>query len=403
MVENKDCNAEATAAYVEKWWADWYVKGLCEFIEIPNLSPMFDAEFYTNGTTQAAAKHVDDYINKLEIKGITKHSFTPEGKPPMYVYVVEANGNDKNVMCYGHLDKQPWMMPWREGLGPTKAVIEGDFLYGRGGADDGYAPFSCALAIKNLQVQGLPHPRFALVLETEEESGSPNLLELLALSKEAIGTPDIMFCMDSGAFNWDQLWMTSSLRGIICLDVQIDCAHGGYHSGEVGGIVPETMRIMRHLLDRIDDSKTGMCCEALNCEIPERFKTEAKFMAELSGPEMYKKYHVCEGVDCMHEEGIDQMYLNNTWRANMAITGAAGLPAIQTAGNVCRPSTSMRLSIRLPPKVNPDDAYAAVTKLLTTDVPYNAKVICTSQGKGQGWCMGELSPWLTEGIMKAGA
>jgi len=229
------------------------------------------------------------------------------------------------------------------------------------------------------------------------------LLELLELSKGAIGTPDIMFCMDSGAFNWDQLWMTSSLRGIICVDVEVEAAQGGYHSGEVGGIVPETMRIMRTLLDRIDDSKTGMCCEELNCEIPERFKTEAKFMAELSGPEMYKKYHVCEGVACMHEQGIDQMYLNNTWRANMAITGAAGLPAIQTAGNVCRPSTSMRLSIRLPPKVNPDDAYTAVTKLLTTDVPYNAKVTCTSQGKGQGWCMGELSPWLEEGIMKAGA
>jgi acetylornithine deacetylase/succinyl-diaminopimelate desuccinylase-like protein len=204
MVENKcSANAEATLAYVESWWNDWYVKGLSEFIEVPNLSPMFDTEFHTNGTTHQAAKLVDDYINKLEIKGIKKHEFLPEGKPPMYVYVIEADRNEKNVMAYGHLDKQPWMMPWREGLHPTKAVIEGDFLYGRGGADDGYAPFSVCLAIKNLQVQGLPHPRFALVLETEEESGSPNLIELLEISKEAIGTPDIMFCMDSGAFNWD--------------------------------------------------------------------------------------------------------------------------------------------------------------------------------------------------------
>lgn len=181
----------------------------------------------------------------------------------MYVYVVEGDRCDKNVMGYGHLDKQPWMMPWREGLGPCKAVIEGDFLYGRGGADDGYAPFSCMLALKNLQDQGLPHPRFAMVLETEEESGSPTLLELLDISKEAIGKPDFMFCMDSGAFNWDQLWMTSSLRGIAVVDMTVEAAKGGYHSGEVGGIVPETFRIMRTLLDRIDDSKNGMCVKEL--------------------------------------------------------------------------------------------------------------------------------------------
>jgi len=100
-------------------------------------------------------------------------------------------------------------------------------------------------------------------------------------------------------------------------------------------------------------------------------------MAAMSGNGMYEKYNVHEGVKCMSENGIDEMYLNNTWRANMSITGAAGLPEIKTAGNVCRPSTSMRLSIRLPPKVNPDDAYKTVIDLLTTDVPYNAKVTCT--------------------------
>jgi len=198
--------------------------------------------------------------------------------------------------------------------------------------------------------------------------------------------------------------MTSSLRGIICVDVNVEAAMGGYHSGEVGGVVPETARIMRVLLDRIDDSKTGMCCEALNCEIPERFKVEAKFMADLSGKEgMCDKYNTHPGVVCMHENGLDEMYLNNTWRANMSVTGQAGLPPIETAGNVCRPNTAYRLSIRLPPKVNPDDAYKTIVELMTKDVPYNAKVTCTSQGKGQGWCMGELSPWLTEGIMDAGA
>jgi len=227
-------------------------------------------------------------------------------------------------------------------------------------------------------------------------------LELLDLSKEAIGKPDVMFCMDSGAMSWDQLWMTSSLRGIICIDVQVEAAKGGYHSGEVGGIVPETARIMRQLLDRIDDSKSGMCIEALNCEIPEFFKKEAENISAQVGNTMYEKYNVNDGVQCMNEKGLAEMYLNNTWRANMSVVGAGGFPAIQTAGNVVRPMTSFRLSIRLPPKVNPTDAYKAVNELMTTDVPYNAKVTTTSQGAGQGWCMGTLSPWLEEGICEAG-
>jgi acetylornithine deacetylase/succinyl-diaminopimelate desuccinylase-like protein len=70
----------------------------------------------------------------------------------MVVYIVEPSGpSKKNVMLYGHLDKQPWMLPWSEGLDPCKAVIRGDYLYGRGSSDDGYSVFSGMLAIKNLQ------------------------------------------------------------------------------------------------------------------------------------------------------------------------------------------------------------------------------------------------------------
>lgn len=224
MVEAKGhADAKATQEFVQSLWEDWYVKGLSDFITVPNLSPMFDAEFHTNGYIQEAIVLVDNYINKLEIVGMTKHSFTPAGKPPMICYVVEPQGDSKkNVMLYGHLDKQPWLLPWGEGLGPIDPVRRGDYLYGRGGADDGYSAFSCMLAIKNLQQQGAAHPRCCLVLETEEESGSPCLLELLELAKEVIGKPDIMLCMDSGSFDYEQLWITSSLRGITILDLTVE-------------------------------------------------------------------------------------------------------------------------------------------------------------------------------------
>lgn len=173
---------------------------------------------------------------------------------PLIVYVVEpSGGSETNLMLYGHLDKQPWMEPWDEGLGPIKPVIRGDYLYGRGGADDGYAPFTCMLAIKNLQEQGVKMPRCVMVLETEEESGSPNLLALLDVAKELIGKPDYLFCMDSGAFDYKSMWLTSSLRGICIIDITVSAAKGGFHSGLVGGVVPETFRVLRELLNRIDD------------------------------------------------------------------------------------------------------------------------------------------------------
>lgn len=186
-------------------------------------------------------------------------------------------------MVYGHLDKQPYGEGWFDRLSPTEPTIEGDLMYGRGVSDDGYAPFSCMLAVKACQEQGVACPRICLVLETEEESGSPNLVALLGIAKDAIGTPDACFCMDSGAFDYEQLWITSSLRGICIMDLNIQCGINGYHSGEVGGIVPETFRILRMLLDRLDDPKTGKVIDDLHVPLPDWKKAEAEYMAKLAG------------------------------------------------------------------------------------------------------------------------
>jgi len=234
------------------------VKGLQDFIRVPNLSPNYDAQYLTNGLNEQCMELVDGYVNQLQIVGLSKKVFQPEGSVPLIVYVIEpTHGCTKNVMLYGHLDKQPWMEGWEEGLSPTDPVIRGEYLYGRGGADDGYSVFSCMLAIKNLQLQGVKLPRCAMVLETEEESGSPNLLNLLDVARDFIGAPDFCFCMDSGAFDYNQLWCTSSLRGAVIVELTVEFGKSGYHSGEVGGIIPETFRIIRSLLDRVDSSLTG--------------------------------------------------------------------------------------------------------------------------------------------------
>lgn len=293
-------------------------------------------------------------------------------------------------MFYGHLDKQPWMEGWSEGLGPTDPVIRGEFLHGRGGADDGYACFSTMLAIKNAQMQGVPHPRCALVLETEEESGSPSLIPLLKIAAEAIGDPDYMFCCDSGAFNYEKLWLTSSLRGISLHDLTVQAGKGGYHSGEVGGVVPETFRVCRELLSRLDDTKTGRVIDELHTEMPSYAIKEAEAMSELAGREMLTKYKMVEGVQ-YQDENLVEAYLNQTWRPNLAVTGAGGLPHYSAAGNVVRPITSLRLSMRLPPNMDCKKASEIIRSKLMNDVPYNCKVDVGSDHDGNGWCMKELN------------
>lgn len=321
---------------------------------------------------------------------------------PLVCYIVEpSEGVTKNVMIYGHLDKQPYGEGWN--TDPCDPVIKGDLMYGRGASDDGYAPFSAMLAIKAGQEQNMKMPRICLVLEAEEESGSPNLVELLKIAAGSIGVPDACFCMDSGAFDYNQLWITSSLRGICIIDLKVEIGKAGYHSGEVGGIVPETFRVIRQLINRLDDPVTGRVCDELRIECPQFKKEEAEFMAKLGGEELFRKYGVVEGAKYFNEADIPDMYLNNVWYPNLSVTGADGLPPIASAGNVVRASTSVRLSMRLCPAFNAQKAEEILKEKLTTDVPYNAKVTLSSGHAGNGWSMKELSPWLDQSIKEAGS
>lgn len=203
-MEASTVTKEKTLEHVEKNWDSWFIPGLSDFVRVPNLTPMVDPEYLTNGLVEKSADCVDQYMNKLGVKGLSKQVFKSETGLPLVCYIVEPTpGCNKNIMVYGHLDKQPYGEGWFDRLSPTEPTIEGDLMYGRGASDDGYAPFSCMLAVKACQEQGVALPRICLVLETEEESGSPNLVALLKTAKDAIGTPDACFCMDSGAFDYE--------------------------------------------------------------------------------------------------------------------------------------------------------------------------------------------------------
>jgi acetylornithine deacetylase/succinyl-diaminopimelate desuccinylase-like protein len=247
-------------------------------------------------------------------------------------------------------------------------------------------------------------PRICLVLETEEESGSDNLIPLLKQAKEATGEPDFLFCMDSGCIDYEQLWLTSSLRGVAMVDIEVKSGINGYHSGEVGGIVPETFRILRLLLDRLDDSKSGSVCQELQVETPKWKDEEAEYLTKLKGMDLCTKFPILEQSKyAIHEGGLKEMYLENVWRANLSITGCDGLPPIAMAGNVVRSSTSARLSMRLSPIQSVDECIKIITDKVTKDVPYGAQVTVLRTNGGPGWCMKMPEPWLDQAIKQAGA
>jgi len=282
------------------------MKGLCEFVDIPNLTPNNDPEYFTNGNLEKAMEHIDAYINKLEIKGISKKIYRTDDKMPLVTYVVEpSEGVTQNVLMYGHMDKQPYGEGWDADKPANKATVIGDHLYGRGGADDGYAPFTCMLAVKSCQMQGAKWPRICLALEAEEESGSAHLLDLLGMAKDVILTPDVVLCMDSGCFDYDTLWITSSLRGITIIDMKVEIGKAGYHSGETGGIVPETFRVVRDILDKVDDSSDGRVkVEGLVSAVPDWKKAEADHMVKTFGETLCTKYALVEGAKYCQQDNL---------------------------------------------------------------------------------------------------
>ena len=182
-------DADTTKAFLDEKFDSTFVPSLKGFIEIDNLTPAFDTEYFTNGKVQEVIEYVRKFATEMEIEGL-KFDVLDDGKrAPMVVITYEGKGAP-NVMLYGHLDKQPHMEGWREGTGPTTPVIIDDKLYGRGSSDDGYVPFASLLAIKNAILQGAELPRIAIVLETEEESGSHDLIPLLEDCHQWIKDPD---------------------------------------------------------------------------------------------------------------------------------------------------------------------------------------------------------------------
>ena len=393
--------AQPLSAFVGKIWDDEIVPQLIDYIRIPNKSPMFDPDWEKHGHMEKAVQQLSGWArDKLKaLPGATLSIERAPGRTPLILIEVPGQTDD-TVMLYGHLDKQPEMTGWAEGKGPWVPVIEGDKLFGRGGADDGYAIFGSLAALLALREQGISHGRAVILIEASEESGSPDLPYYMEALADRIGSPSLVVCLDSGCGDYDRLWLTTSLRGVIGGTLRIDILEEGVHSGDASGVVPSSFRILRQLLSRLDDENTGVAIEDFQVRIPEDRLAQARVAANALGDQVWKKFPFVDGAKPVAQD-LSELILNRTWRPALSVTGFDGAPAPTNAGNVLRPFTTMQLSLRLPPTLDAVEAAARMKNLLERDPPYGARVSFKPQEPGNGWNAPETAPWLMDTLEDA--
>ena len=401
-----------TTAFMARIWDEEIIPALTDYIRIPNKSPAFDADWAKHGHMEKAVAMFADWAKaKLaHLPGSSLEVVRLEGRTPLiFIEVPGATGNPERsegpsgatVLMYGHLDKQPEMLGWDADKGPWQPLIRDGKLYGRGGADDGYAMFASLAALLALQEQGVAHARAVIVIEACEESGSPDLPFYIEHLAARIGEPDLVVCLDSGCGNYDQLWLTTSLRGNLIGTLNVRVLTEGVHSGSASGIVPSSFRILRSLLSRIEDETTGrMKLPELFVEIPPDRQTQAEEAAQILGDEVWSGMPFAGKTKPM-AEGDAELILEKTWRPQLAVTGMDGYPLPANGGNVLLPYSTAKLSLRLPPTLNAEKARAGMKTALEKDPPYDAEVGFDVPRGDDGWNAPALAPWLEASLNKA--
>ncbi|SEP52088.1 M20/M25/M40 family metallo-hydrolase [Amycolatopsis saalfeldensis] len=388
---------------VSTWISD-VLPSLSGLVAIPALSPAFDADWVNSGHLAAAVEHVKTWIEGRALPGATIEVVQLDGRTPLlYVDVPATAGavDRGTVLMYGHLDKQPPVGGWSEGLDPWTPVVRDGRLYGRGSVDDGYSGYAAVSALEAVHAAGGEHARAVLLLETGEESGSPDLPAYVAHLAERLGEVSLVVCLDAGGMDYERLWLTTSLRGMLHLTVNVQLLAAAQHSGLASGVVASSFRVLRQLLERVESAETGEIKLAeLNVEVPASRLAEIEAVAEVAPDGLRTVFPLVSGGKTVSEDALE-LLLNNYWRPTLSIIGADGFPLPADAGNVLRESTTLTLSFRLPPTASSDAALAAVRAVLTTDVPYGAKVTIADDAQAEdGWNAPEEAPWLTAALRR---
>jgi acetylornithine deacetylase/succinyl-diaminopimelate desuccinylase-like protein len=403
----------AAREFVDARWDQDLVARLSDYIRIPAKSPAFDANWAAHGHLERVARDALAWGRTQPVRDLRIEIVALDGRTPCVFFDAPSTlgglGNERTVLFYGHLDKQPEMSGWRAGLGPWQPVLQDGRLYGRGAADDGYAIYSALTALGALDVASVPRPRCVGLIETCEESGSFDLPAYLDHLAPRLGQVGLLIGLDSGCGDYERLWMTTSLRGLVGGVLKVDVLREGVHSGNASGIVPSSFRILRILLDRVDDSRTGKLRDPVfQVPIPPDRLEQARCAGAVLGDRIWQQFPWAHKADGQGSSESDrtrpvttdpvEAILNRSWRSTLSIIGAEGLPPLDQAGNVLRPGTAVKLSIRLPPTADPERAAQRLKTVLEADPPYDARVKFEVDGIGSGWNAPPTATWLKEAL-----
>ena len=333
-----EINQKLKAAFpnIEKTWDESIIPTLCEYIKIPNKSIMFDENWQEHGYMDQAMQLIVDWCKAQPINNMKLDLLETDGRTPL-LFIEIPGQSDETVLLYGHMDKQPEMRGWDDDKDPWKPVLQDGKLYGRGGADDGYSTFAALTAIATLQQNNIPHARCVILIEASEESGSVDLVHYLGKLNDRIGSPSLIVGLDSGAGNYEQLWATTSLRGVVGGDLEIQVLRHGIHSGIGSGVVPSVFLVLHEILNRVEDTENGrILIDALNVDIPERRIEQAKETAKTLKKELFDAYDFAGSTHAVDDK-VAELLLNRTWRPTISVSGISGIPKIENAGNVTLP------------------------------------------------------------------
>ena len=383
--------------FVSERWDASIVPVLCDYVRIPNKSPAFDPMWETHGHMAKAVSLLEGWASQAAVNDLSVEVVTLPGRTPLLLVEVAGTGAPGTVLLYGHYDKQPEFDGWESGLGPWEPVLRDGRLYGRGGADDGYALFGSLTAIAALQAEGVPHARCVLMIEGCEESGSFDLPFYVETLRDRIGEPDLVVCLDAECGNYDQLWVTTSLRGMLPGVLSVEVLSEGQHSGAAGGIVPSSFRLLRQVMERVEDAASGRLHPALHVDVPADARQQLDAVAAILGDTVISRFPWLDGMR-PEADDVMELLINNAWRPSLATVGLGGAPDVGDAGNTLRPGTRAKLVFRLPPTLDAGAAAAAIKAELERDPPNGARVRFELESPQTGWRAPEFAPWLEQSM-----
>ena len=393
-------NLPGLREFIESVWQNSIVERLQAYIRIPNKSPAFDPDWERHGYMDQAIELMADWCRSQPVPRMRIEVRRLPGITPLLLVDIPGELSEC-VLLYGHLDKQPEFTGWLPGLGPWEPVIRDGKLFGRGGADDGYAVFSSLTAIAALKAQAVPLPRCVLMIEATEESGSIHLPAHLDALGTSIGEPSLVVCLDAECGNFEQLWTTTSLRGNLVGKLKVRVLTEGAHSGLASGIAPTPFRLLQQLIARIENPLDGeLLLDELHADIPPDRRAQIAAAAQVLGAQFLDKIPFAPGVRPVSADPVE-LLVNNTWRPSLAVTGADGLPPLNAAGNVLLPEISLKISLRLPPTVDPARAGGAVQRALQHNPPYGAQVSFDPESSSGGWNAPAFAPWFQRSMQRA--